>query len=114
MKAFHGCGHDGSFDRLLILGLRECQVEALLNPWGQPSAWQKRQGPRMRPLSLALPDAYFFAVRRRRFSSRRASSPNSSVWVGCGKMALATWVSVISPATIITPVPIRVSVWSAR
>jgi hypothetical protein len=45
--------------------------------------------------------AYRFVVRRRRFSNRRASSPNSSVCVGCGKIALATWVSVISPATII-------------
>ena len=38
----------------------------------------------------------------------------SSVYVGCGKIALAIFGSVISPATLITPVPISVSVWSAN
>lgn len=33
---------------------------------------------------------YFLAVRRRRFNNRRASSPNNSVCVGCGKIAFAT------------------------
>lgn len=31
-----------------------------------------------------------FAERRNRCSNRRAISPNISVWVGCGWMALAT------------------------
>ncbi len=72
------------------------------------------KGRKCGPCRWCFPDDYFFAVRRSRFNNRRASSPNSSVCVGCGKMAFATWVSVISPATIITPMPIRVSVWSAR
>ena len=72
--------------------------------------FRKEKRPQMRPFLCGNAKAYFFAVRRMRFSNRRASSPNNSVCVGCGKMALATCVSVISPATIITPMPIRVSV----